>query len=154
MNLHQKIAFVQNAIDGLNKDGMNPHFKNGYVKLNQIIDAFRPLEVEQQLSITMPLTNVMGHPAITLRIVDLANEADDEAVEETMMLPEITDPQKMGSAISYYRRYMLMSFFNLKAEDDDGQTASSSRPMSSQEISDRQLSSTPKKITRTDNDEI
>ena len=117
-----KIAEIQRAIDGLSKKQENPFFKSKYVDLNQIIDALVPLEVETKISITLPLTNVMGRPAICLRIVDL--EEKGEIYETTMMLPDLTDPQKMGSAISYYRRYMLMSFFNLKSEDDDGQLAS------------------------------
>ena len=38
----------------------------------------------------------------------------------TITLPDLTDPQKMGSAITYYRRYSLQSLFLLQAEDDDG----------------------------------
>jgi hypothetical protein len=123
-----KIAFIQSAIDGLSKEGLNPHFKNGYVTLNQVIDALRPLENEQKVSITTPLTNVEGRPAISLVIKSLDN---DEVEIDTMTLPDLTDPQKMGSAITYYRRYMLMSYFNLKSEDDDGNSA---RPAPKTEI--------------------
>jgi hypothetical protein len=41
-----------------------------------------------------------------------------------MFLPEIADPQKMGSAVTYYRRYMLQSLLLLRAVDDDGNIAS------------------------------
>ncbi len=119
MKLKEKIAFIQNAIDGLTKEGLNPHFKNGYVTLNQIIDALRPLEIDMKISITMPLTSCVGQPAISLIIKDL--EDGGEFAETIMPLPQLQDPQKMGSAITYYRRYMLMSFFNLKSEDDDAE---------------------------------
>jgi hypothetical protein len=36
------------------------------------------------------------------------------------------DPQSVGSQVSYYRRYSLLSMFNLSQEDDDG--ASVSKP--------------------------
>ena len=39
-------------------------------------------------------------------------------------LGDITDPQKLGGAITYYRRYTLQSLLGLQAEDDDGNTAS------------------------------
>jgi hypothetical protein len=120
MKLKNKIAFIQSAIDGLSKDKENPFFKSSYVDLNQAIDALRPLEREQKISITMPLTNCEGQPAISLVINDLET---DEVETNVMPLPQLTDPQKIGSAITYYRRYMLMSFFNLKAEDDDGEGA-------------------------------
>ena len=41
-----------------------------------------------------------------------------------MELPQITDPQKVGSAVTYFRRYTLQSLLSLQAEDDDANTAS------------------------------
>jgi hypothetical protein len=32
------------------------------------------------------------------------------------------NPQQMGSAITYFRRYTLQSLLSLRAEDDDAQT--------------------------------
>lgn len=119
MKLKEKIAFIQQAIDGLSKDAANPFFKSKYVELNQIIDALRPLELEQKVSITMPLTTIEGRPAVSLVIKDLET---DEEVSNAICIPDLQDPQKMGSAITYYRRYSLMSFFNLKAEDDDAES--------------------------------
>lgn len=120
--LSYKIAEIQREIDGLSKNKENPFFKSSYVELNQIIDALAPLQKTQNISITLPLSNVLGRPAIKLVIKDL--DEGNEILEEVITLPDIQEPQKMGSAITYYRRYMLMSFFNLKAEDDDGQVAS------------------------------
>ena len=40
-----------------------------------------------------------------------------------MPLPDLQDPQKMGSAITYYRRYALQSLFLLQTQDDDGEGA-------------------------------
>jgi hypothetical protein len=39
-------------------------------------------------------------------------------------LPNIQDPQKIGSAITYYRRYSLQSLLALQTDDDDGNKAS------------------------------
>ena len=38
-------------------------------------------------------------------------------------MPQQNDPQKLGSAITYYRRYTLASLLALQAEDDDAQSA-------------------------------
>ena len=45
-------------------------------------------------------------------------------IVSSIPLPEIQDPQKIGGAITYYRRYALVSLLGLQAEDDDGNTAS------------------------------
>lgn len=121
MELKQKIASIQHTVEGLSNEANNPFFKSKYVDLNTIIEALRPLEAEQSISITLPLSNVQGRPALRLVIQDLET---DDVVEDVITLPDIQDPQKMGSIITYYRRYMLMSFFNIKAEDDDANFAS------------------------------
>ena len=41
-----------------------------------------------------------------------------------LKLPEISDPQKLGSAITYYRRYTLASLLGLQAVDDDANLSS------------------------------
>ena len=40
-------------------------------------------------------------------------------VVSALKLPDINDPQKLGSAITYYRRYTLASLLALQAVDDD-----------------------------------
>jgi len=39
-----------------------------------------------------------------------------------------TNPQKMGSGITYAKRYALQAAFSLPSEDDDGNEASSGKP--------------------------
>jgi hypothetical protein len=45
-------------------------------------------------------------------------------VSSAIKLPDLNDPQKLGSAVTYYRRYTLQSLLSLQAEDDDANTAS------------------------------
>jgi len=45
-------------------------------------------------------------------------------VISALKLPEIADPQKLGSCITYYRRYTLASLLGLQAVDDDANVAS------------------------------
>lgn len=49
------------------------------------------------------------------------------------------DPQSVGSQISYYRRYSILSMFNLSQEDDDGAVVSKPQPNNSEPVaSDKQ----------------
>ena len=50
------------------------------------------------------------------------------------MLPVNTDPQKMGSTITYFRRYALVSYFEIQAEDDDGNHGASKIVVSSTKV--------------------
>jgi len=54
------------------------------------------------------------------RIIDL----DGGMVESSLVLPTDLDTQKIGGAITYYRRYTLVALLGLQAEDDDGNLSS------------------------------
>ena len=126
-SLAQKVAKIKSEIGVMSKDKSNPFYKSSYFDINQLIQVIRPLEEKYNISITQPLTRseayafggVPSKPAtlIRLRIVDL--DTGEEENYETP-IPENPDPQKMGSAITYYRRYTLVSYLGIEAEDDDG----------------------------------
>jgi hypothetical protein len=119
--LKSKIADIKSNIGRMSKDKANPFFKSKYFDLNQILDNLKPLEEAAKISITQPMTNVDGKPALALVIEDLET---DETIREVFPMPDIQDPQKVGACVTYYRRFQLSSFFELQAEDDDGNTAS------------------------------
>jgi hypothetical protein len=54
-------------------------------------------------------------------IIDIESE---DVIESYIDLPPITDAQKLGGAITYFRRYTLVSLLSLQAIDDDGEAAS------------------------------
>lgn len=125
LKLKVKVAKIKSEIGKMSKDKNNPFFKSQYFDINAILENLKPLEEAHKISITAPLTNVNGLPAIALVIDDL--EADEQ-IREVTMLPQNNDPQKMGSSITYFRRYALVSYFELQAEDDDGNKGASKEP--------------------------
>ncbi len=58
-------------------------------------------------------------------------------------MPDISEPQKVGSAITYYSRYTLQSLLGLQAEDDDANTASKAVQAVSQSDDDDKKWSNP-----------
>lgn len=114
MKLNEAILKVQGQVKALSKDKTNPFFKSQYFDINQIIAEIMPLLVENGITVTQPLTNLSGKPALATVL-----SKDEECLEYIIPLPETIKPQEMGSAITYYRRYALQSYFLLQAEDDD-----------------------------------
>jgi hypothetical protein len=114
-----KIRNVQKKIGKISKDKKNPFFNSSYFDINTLIEKLSPILEEEGLTIMQPLTNVDGRPAISTKVCD-----DERCVESVVTLPDIQDPQKMGSCITYYRRYSIQSLFCLEAEDDDANRAS------------------------------
>ena len=60
------------------------------------------------------------------------SRCEETQEEETscLDLPNNIDPQKIGSAITFYRRYTLQSLLGLQSEDDDGNKAIPRKPSS------------------------
>lgn len=112
-NLYLKLAEVKREVGKVSKNSKNPHFKNTYADLNALIDAVEPILLEKGLLMLQPIQN--GN--VTTIIIDAENS---ESVESSIALPQLQDPQKLGSAITYFRRYTLQSLLSLQAEDDDG----------------------------------
>lgn len=120
-NLYLKLAQVKQEVGKVSKNSKNPHFKNTYADLNALIDAVEPILLEKGLLMLQPIQN--GN--VSTIIIDCEN---NESVESSIALPLLTDPQKLGSAITYFRRYTLQSLLSLMAEDDDGNKASKPSP--------------------------
>lgn len=128
--LKQKIAEIKNEIGKMEKKKENPYFKSKYFDINQLLENLKPFEEKHKISITQPLTHAGDQPAIALVIDDLES---DEQIREVMIMPNLQDPQKMGSAVTYYRRYALVSYFELQAEDNDANHASGKAPIKASE---------------------
>lgn len=117
MEIYKKLAQVKAEIGTLKKNAKNPHFKNTYIDLGGLLDAVEPLLEKFGLILLQPITD----GKVTTSIIDVEN---GESVTSNIELPNNQNPQQLGSAITYFRRYTLQSLLGLSAEDDDGQTAS------------------------------
>jgi hypothetical protein len=116
-NLYLKLAEVKREVGKVSKNSKNPHFKNTYADLNALIDAVEPILLEKGLLMLQPI----AEGKVCTVIFDVETEL---SIESSIALPVLSDPQKLGSAITYFRRYTLQSLLSLQAEDDDGNKAS------------------------------
>lgn len=117
------IAFHK-SVKKISKDGFNPHFKNKFASLDNIIEETRPLLSKQGLFILQnPISTENGLIGVETTIMHESGEYME--AEPIYLKPVKTDPQGMGSAITYARRYAYQSILNLSTgEDDDGNNAS------------------------------
>lgn len=128
-----KLLKAQQEIGAIKKESDNPFFKSKYFDINAILAEVKPILNKNDLVVLQPLVVVDGKNALKTTIVDVRRkDLEDEEwtyesnvlVESITLLPEGLDPQKTGSAITYFRRYALQSLLALEAEDDDGNVAS------------------------------
>lgn len=115
-----KLLEFQQRVEAIKKDATNPDFKSNYFDINSLLAEIKPLLSELGLVITQPLSVINGKNVLKTFIAD----GEKVLLSSEVLLPEIQDPQKLGSAITYLRRYSLQSLLALQAEDDDGNMAS------------------------------
>lgn len=99
------------------KDAKNPFFKSKYADLNAVIDAAIPVLNEEGIAVLQAIDNLVVETV-------LMHESGEYVASSTpIVCAKQNDPQALGSAISYARRYGLQAMPVLKAEDDDSELA-------------------------------
>ena len=112
VQFHSKVGKVK-------KDANNPFFKSKYASLENILESVQPILVECNL-------NVMQFAGIDNELTTLLVHTSGEWFESiTKIAPVKNDPQSVGSALTYARRYSVSSMQNINVgDDDDGAKAS------------------------------
>lgn len=115
--IYKKILALKSEIGILTKNSSNPFFKSKYLDLGDLLTEVEPLVEKNLLVLLQPIQD----GKVITKIVDIDS---GESIESSILIPlNITDPQKLGSAITYFRRYTLQSLLALQAQDDDGNNA-------------------------------
>ena len=115
--LNEKLYDLQQEIGVISKDASNPFYKSKYFDVNSLIKQLQPLLKKNRLLLLQPIED----NCVTSKIICIDSNL---GTQSSIPLPDINDPQKLGSAITYYRRYTLASLLGLQADDDDGNLAS------------------------------
>ncbi len=113
----KKLFDAKQQIPTIKKDANNPFFKSGYATLSRIIEVVEPILAKHELYIYHSLIIQDGDSVLVTSIVD--KEQGNGGVTSFFKLPSNTDIQKIGSAITYAKRYNITALLNLNIEDDD-----------------------------------
>ena len=97
MNIYTKLSAVKKEIGAISKDSTNPFFKSKYFDINGLLKHVEPLLEKNGLLLLQPI--VKGE--VFSEIIDIES---GDSVTSSIALPQIEDPQKLGSAVTYYRR--------------------------------------------------
>jgi len=90
-----------------------------YATLGNVLEVLRPALVEHGLTVEQAPDLFEGTPCLTTMIVH--TESGMGRVYHTPLILDKQTSQGMGSAVTYARRYALVSIFFMDAdEDDDG----------------------------------
>ena len=118
MSIFKKLLEIQKLHLSFEKDAKNPFFKSNYVSLDSIVEKLTPYLDKHNLLIT----HFTHNSEIVTKVIDTDEEWE---VESRFPLIDSNDPQKLGSCITYAKRYNLGQIFNIITDrDDDGNEAS------------------------------
>lgn len=110
-------------LEGVKKNKENPHLKNKYPDLSSAIEAIQPIAAHglwyRQVSKRDP-------DGALIETIYIHESGDELSAGETFVPAAKKDPQGFGSALTYCRRYALLTAFGLAPEDDDGEAATQS----------------------------
>ena len=104
------------------KDATNPHFKNKYASLSNIIEA------------TTPHLNAVGLSIIQLPcesgLETMLLHTSGEYISSVSLTPckDASNPQALGSALTYAKRYSYAGALNLNIDEDDDANAATVAP--------------------------
>ena len=113
------------------KDGKNPHFRSNYSTLESVITAVNQgnqfgLYFTQEIEYVYVNHIQTKSEVVVVTTVRHTNDDNTYVSKLPIILSEanMENPQKIGSAITYAKRYTLQSVYGLPSEDDDGNKAS------------------------------
>lgn len=119
-------AFIiaQKAMESIKKGTKNDHFKSKYADLAEVASSVIPPLNEAGIG-------VLQFPAFDGEIVTITttflHESGASVTGVLNLRPSKNDPQGVGSATTYGRRYSLLAMTGTAPEDDDGNAASGPR---------------------------
>ena len=118
---------VQRTVQPVTKDAENPFTKSWYASLNSVMDACRDALIENgiwlcQYPVPVEQPNSLG-------LVTKLTHAESGQWQSSLAVVPLpkADPQGMGSAMTYCRRYALTAMLGMVTEDDDGEGARTGR---------------------------
>ncbi len=124
--LAKALLAVQKQLLPALKDAANPFTKSSYATLNSVMGACREALHANHIWMTqlpMPTPAHMGDGHMGL-MTKLTHTTSGQWQSSLMVVPlPKKDPQGMGSAMTYARRYALCAMLGIVTEDDDGQSA-------------------------------
>ena len=136
-NLTLALSTVQGKMSHAVKDSANPFFKSKYADLESVWGACRELLSQNGLAV-MQFPGLYSDLDKSMSLTTIISHKSGEYISQEMSVPcgmlgrdgvLKLDAQAAGSALTYMRRYALAAVVGVVQADDDGNAASSPKPV-------------------------
>ena len=129
-NIASALVKAQKAFGPALKTSTNPHFRSRYADLSACVEAV--IDALNSAGIALIQTNHPHPEGVIVETVFLHESGEQLNCGQLFVPASKHDPQGYGSALTYARRYSLMSACGIVPEDDDGNAASRTKIDASQ----------------------
>ncbi|NHZ84359.1 MAG: hypothetical protein GWP19_00575 [Planctomycetia bacterium] len=118
--VYKKLFKARQEMKKASKSGDNSFKKYSYVTLEDLYNVSLPPLFKEGLLVTHPKIYKEGILYLITKIIDIES---NEYIFAESILDQSLDPQKLGSQITYFKKYDLGSLLALRTDfDDDGQS--------------------------------
>ena len=141
--LFSALSKAQESIKNAQKEGYNPMFRSNYTTVTSVLDAIKPVYKEN--------ISIMQMPEMDKLITRVGHSSGQWLeIETPLFVGEPKGMSKMqayGNAVTYARRYALVSLFGIGQEDNDGNDGNHNEPTQKKETLKKPLNQNPNKTT-------
>lgn len=122
-NIAKALALFHASMSPVGKDKTNPHYRNKYASLDNILEAIKePLQKANLTVVQLPTEGAK------LRTILIETESGESIASTMDILLAKQDPQAQGSALTYARRQALSALLGISTDEDDDGEASTPKP--------------------------
>lgn len=118
--LAEALCKAQGVIEGAKEDSLNPFFKSKYADLASVWNACKKPLSSNGLCVLQTIENSEDRMFL---VTTLAHSSGQWIKSQMPILMTKQDPQALGSAITYCRRYALAAMVGVCPADDDAEDA-------------------------------
>lgn len=133
-SVHAALAAAQAEMGPAIKDSVNPHLRNKYADLASVMAACMPALNRHGIAVIQPPYD--DDSGRYVKTIFIHGETGDSLECRVPLIVQKNDMQGYGSAVTYARRYGLMSMAGIAPDDDDGNAAASAAPKKDQRRQD------------------
>jgi hypothetical protein len=125
--LAKALVQAQGNMTTLRPDSTNNHLNSRYASLSAVNDACLPALNKAGIAViqgAFTTTDEQGNTWVNTQVSFIHGDSGEIWTETLAMRPAKSDPQGIGSTITYGRKYLLMAMSGLAPDDDDGNASS------------------------------
>lgn len=150
--LLRALAALRAELTPVKADSKNPAFHSKYASLAAVHEVLNPLLTKYELIPTYSVYSMFHNDSdpekqeVVVELV-ISHIPTGASINGRLgLIPVKQDPQGIGSAITYARRYLLTTMFDLTTDDDDGNMASKT-PRQTQHNGKQEIAPVPPQLT-------